>query len=322
MKVKDVGERKLIDIIHENISSYWGKPTYDDAVFLKSFSSEFLVLHTDVFNESSDLLPGMDLFSFGWKSTIANLSDVAVKGAKPIGLLFSLTLRPNLEVEEFKNLIRGICEAAKINSVKYLGGDLSSGKELSIAGFSVGLSKLIVPRNTAKEGDLLGLTGLFGITSIAFKIVFNELDVDKELKSFFLNKLYRPNGRVKEALAISHLINSSMDISDGLALSLHFLCDANKLGAEINNIPIHPYVLEICRSRGINEHELALYEGGEEYEILFSFDEDNLEEIRRILTYYGCEFTVIGKLTRGHGIVYDDGKKTFKIEKKGWEHFK
>ncbi|MFP3189824.1 MAG: thiamine-phosphate kinase [Thermoproteota archaeon] len=322
MKVSDLGERKLIETIHNYISTYWEKPIYDDSVFFKSLSTDFLVLHTNVFNESTDLPPLMDFYSFGWKSTIANLSDVAVKGAKPLGILFSITLPDQFDVEDFKNLIKGICDASKANSIKYLGGDLSSGKELSLAGFCFGFSKNIIPRNKAKEGDLLGVTGRFGITSIAYKIIFNNLEVSKEIKDFFLNKLFKPKGRVKEALAIAPLINSSMDISDGLALSLHQFCKLNGLGAEISYIPIESHVLQICKSHKLDELNLALYEGGEEYEILFSFSKDRIDEIKSILNYYGCDFSIIGKLTRDKKIIYNNGKEAFEIEEKGWEHFK
>jgi len=322
MNVEKLGERKLIDIIHKIITKNWSKPNYDDAVLCKSPSSDQLLIHTDVFNESSDLLPNMDLYSFGWKATIANLSDIAVKGAKPLGILFSISLPPHVTYKNFKKLINGICDASKNNFAKYLGGDLSSGIELSLAGFSFGFTKRFIPRSGAKVGDLIGITGYFGITSIAFKILMNNLQVEKEVRSFFIKNVYRPKGRIKESISISHLINSSMDVSDGLALSLHQLCKQSKIGAKIYNIPIHPRVKKICDKNNLDPLSIALYEGGEEYEIVFTFDERNLELIRKTLNSFNCNFTIIGKTTKEKNIIYEDKTTYFPIENRGWEHFK
>ena len=323
MMLSELGERKVIEIIHNIIEKRLDfKPDFDDSVFVKLPSSDYLVLHTDVLNESTDFIEEMGFYNFGWKAVISNLSDVACKGAKPLGILFSFSIPNKINLDNFEKMVKGICDACKENDVIYLGGDTSSSNELSIAGFTFGITKRIVKRKGAKVGDLVGVTGKFGLNSIAYEILFKKIKSDETIKDLSLANLFKPKGRIKEALMISSFLNCCMDISDGLAISLNQLCELNGLGAKIFNIPIHEKVYEFCEMNNLDPLELSLYKGGEEYEILFCFEEKYLEDIRNILTSLGCEFNVIGKVTKEKKLIYDDGKRSFIIENRGWEHFK
>jgi len=264
----------------------------------------------------------MGFYNFGWKAVISNLSDIACKGAKPLGILFSFSLPKNLELNNFEEIIKGICDACKEEDVIYLGGDTSSSNELSIAGFAFGIAKRIIKRKGAKIGDLIGVTGKFGLNSIAYEILFKKAKSDEYIKNLSLSNLFKPKGRIKEALMISPYLNCCMDISDGLAISLNQLCELNNVGARIFNIPIHEKVYEFCEINNLDPLELSLYKGGEEYEILFCFNESYLEDIKNLLTSLGCEFNVIGEITKNKEVIYNDGKRNFVIESKGWEHFK
>ncbi len=320
--VKELGERSIIELIHEIIGNYWSKPIYDDSVFYKIDKDLYLVLHTDVANYYSDYIDMMGYYNFGWKIVIANLSDIACKGAKPIGMLLAISLPENFSIDDLKQLIKGACDAMNENGAIYMGGDLSSSKEFSVAGFAFGTANKIVERRGARTGDLIGVTGKFGLNSLGFKAIFENLDLNSSLKDKALDRIFRPKGRIKEAIAISPFITSCMDISDGLAISLNQLAEANGMSFIINEIPIDGEVLEFCKERNLDPLELALYRGGEEYEILFTFPERNLKDIERILEGHNCDFSVIGKTYEGRGIRYIDENRNFEITSLGWEHFK
>jgi len=323
MNISALGERKIIEVVHEIIEKKLNfKPDYDDSAFIRLPSSDYLVLHTDVLNESTDFIKEMGFYNFGWKAVISNLSDIACKGAKPLGILFSFSLPKSLDLKDFEEMIKGICDACKEEDVIYLGGDTSSSNELSIAGFAFGIAKRIIKRKGAKIGDLIGVTGKFGLNSIAYEILFKKAKSDEYIKNLSLSNLFKPKGRIKEALMISPYLNCCMDISDGLAISLNQLCELNNVGARIFNIPIHEKVNEFCEINNLDPLELSLYKGGEEYEILFCFNESYLEDIKNLLTSLKCEFNVIGEITKNKEVIYNDGKRNFVIESKGWEHFK
>lgn len=150
MMLSELGERKVIEIIHNIIEKRLDfKPDFDDSVFVKLPSSDYLVLHTDVLNESTDFVEEMGFYNFGWKAVISNLSDVACKGAKPLGILFSFSIPNKINLDNFEKMVKGICDACKENDVIYLGGDTSSSNELSIAGFTFGITK----KDSKKEGS-------------------------------------------------------------------------------------------------------------------------------------------------------------------------
>ena len=263
VKVKDLGERKLIEHIHNMVAERWGsKPIYDDAYYFWVDYSTHFVFHTDVLNFSTDYIDGMGYYNFGWKAVICNLSDVACKGADPTGMLFSITLPEDMEFDDFNEMMRGIMDALKTHRCKYMGGDLSAGKELSIAGFVYGKGHKILPRAGAQEYYLIGLTGKFGLTSLAYKILNEKWDVPEPLRQRALESVFKPKGRIKEALYLSDFINNCMDISDGLATSLHLFAEANNMGIELYKIPIDEEVLDYCRNHGIDPYNLVLYEGG------------------------------------------------------------
>lgn len=323
-KIKELGEKKLIDIIHDLVLKYWGeRPLYDDAVYYQIGPFSYLFFHTDVLNYSTDYIEGMGFYNFGWKAVISNLSDIVCKGAKPIGMLASISLPEDMTESQFQELIKGICDALKVNGARYLGGDLSSSKELSIAGFVYGRGNRIILRSGSKEGHFIGVSGKFGLTSLAYKILFEKWEVPEYLKKRALQSVFKPQGRIKEAMYISDFIVSCMDISDGLAISLHQLADANNMGIEVNKIPIDEEVLDYCRAKGIDPLEFALYHGGEEYELLFTYDPKYESYIKQILFKSNAWFTRLGKFTsKREGVYFKNKEKKFEIERRGWEHFK
>lgn len=322
MSVDQEGERKLIERIHDIIEKYWKRPSYDDSVIILLKENEYLVVHTDVANFSSDYVEEMGFYNLGWKIAISNLSDIACKGAKPYGMLLAISLPRGFKIEDFESIIRGACDAMKENGAIYLGGDLSSSLELSLAGFSFGFTQRPILRSGAEEGDLIGVTGKFGLNSLAYKALFEGLELPNSLRNKAFSNLFKPKGRIKEALEISPYLSSCMDISDGLAISLNQLSNANNLGFEINEIPLDPDFLRFCEENSLDPLALALYQEGEEYELLFTFNRRNLDNIKRTLENLQCDFKVIGKVMKGKGVYYRDGKRNLEILEIGWEHFK
>ena len=73
-----------------------------------------------------------------------------------------------------------------------------------------------------------------------------------------------------------------MDISDGLFFELEKLSKSSKIGFEFFN--------EISENIGSS---------GEEYEILFSFDEKNLEKINKIAQKHKVELNIFAKAIKG-----------------------
>jgi thiamine-monophosphate kinase len=118
------------------------------------------------------------------------------------------------------------------------------------------------------------------------------------------------------ALRENRLATAMIDTSDGLSTDLAHLCDESGVGAEISadRIP-RAHVGKPARTVDL---ELALH-GGEDYELLFTAPAGKRMP-RRIA---GVAVTHIGSITRRPGIFLGDlNGASYKLEPRGWEHFK
>ncbi|MES2303194.1 MAG: AIR synthase related protein, partial [Pseudomonadota bacterium] len=89
----------------------------DDCAVL-DFGGEALVLTHDMMVEGVHWLPGQDMADVAWKLLATNLSDLAAKGAAPVGVLLGFTLGDNDE-----RFVEGLGEALEAFKVPLLGGD-------------------------------------------------------------------------------------------------------------------------------------------------------------------------------------------------------
>ncbi|MBS7610974.1 thiamine-phosphate kinase [Candidatus Bathyarchaeota archaeon] len=325
LTVSDLGERLLIKQIWELVrvdpEELLGAGL-DDAVAKEIGEGLVLVAHTDVWVEKSDLLPGMSWYSAGRKAVVANISDIASKGARPLGVLFSIGLPSVFPLESFRELVRGLGDAITEYGTYLLGGDLSESCEVTLAGFIVGLTHRgkLLSRRGAKPGDMVATTGNLGLTSVGFKILLEGFEAPEDIKSKAVESLYKPVARLREGLALagSGAVAASMDISDGLALSLNQLAEVNGVKIVVEDIPVTSEAEEFSKMHGLDVEQLILYGGGEEYELLLAVKPDMWAEAVKTVKNVGGMLYKIGVVEEGSGVYTVDGEK---IEAKGWEHF-
>ncbi|MEM3105091.1 MAG: thiamine-phosphate kinase [Candidatus Bathyarchaeia archaeon] len=325
MKVSDLGERLLIEQIWKVVESDPEEllgAGLDDAAAKEIGEGLVLVVHTDIWVERADLLPGMSWYSAGRKAVIANISDIAAKGARPLGILFSVGLPSNFPYESFKELVKGLGDAVAEYDTHLLGGDLSESSEVILAGFIVGLTHRgrLLSRRGAKPGDIIATTGTLGLTSVGFKILLEGFEAPENLKSKAVESLYRPTARLREGLALagSGAVSASMDISDGLAVSLNQLAELNSVKIVVEDIPIASEAEEFSKMYGFDVEQLVLYGGGEEYELLLAIKPEMWTEAVKTVKNVGSTLYKMGIVEEGSGVYTVDGEK---IVAKGWEHF-
>ena len=107
-----------------------------------------------------------------------------------------------------------------------------------------------------------------------------------------------------------------MDISDGLSSDIRHLCNASGVGAKVfaDRIPIHP---RISRTFNAPDQELNLaLHGGEDFELLFTVDEEKISP-RQLADFYR-----IGEITANLGSIelIVEGEPE-KLEPHGYRHF-
>jgi len=326
LTVSDVGERRLIEYIWESLEKDPEEllgAGLDDAVAKELAEGFVLVAHTDMWVEHTDLLPGMSWRLAGRKAVVANISDLAAKGAKPLGLLFSVGLPPEFPLESLRELVEGLNEGASEYRTHVLGGDLGESKEVVLAGsiFGVAHKGRLMSRSGAQPGDLVAVTGLLGLTAVGFKILLEEYEASGNVKAKAVASVYRPVARLREGLALAGCgaVTASMDISDGLAVSLNQMAEASGVSITLEKLPIAEETKVFAEHHKLDPEELTLYEGGEEYELLVAVRPSMWSEAVKAVKNVGGSLYKIGVVCEGLGVYKADGSK---VEAKGWEHLR
>jgi len=328
MKVKDVGERELVKLLLSIINKREENlMIYDDVVAYPISKKSALIVKTDSFVESADLLPNMKPEQVGSKLVVMNVSDFAAKGIVPLGMLISLSLPSDYDVDYIVKIYEGAEKTALSYGFDIMGGDTSYGEELVLSGFLFGLQERdkLIKRCGARVGDYVATTGPFGDTSVAFSILLKSLKApSEELERHVFRSVYEPRARLKEGLALAErkLVTASIDSSDGLAISLYEIAESSKVGILIEDIPLSKNLIEFCEYHQLNPIEMALYEGGEEFELIVTIPPRFWEEAKSTIERVGGKLHYIGRVIKEKGVYLKVNGKKVSVKRKGWEHFR
>ncbi len=193
----------------------------DDCAVL-DVGGETLVMTHDMMVEGVHWLPDQDPADVAWKIVATNLSDLAAKGAEPIGVLLGYMLGA-----DDARFVEGLAEALTAFDVPLLGGDTVSG---SGGGQAVGLTALgratcrpVPSRSGARPGDIVWITGPIGAAMLGFEAL-RDGDATADTTAF-----RRPVPRLAEGRALAPLASAMMDISDGLLLDATRLAQASEV---------------------------------------------------------------------------------------------
>jgi thiamine-monophosphate kinase len=156
------------------------------------------------------------------------------------------------------------------------------------------------------------VTGNLGTAGAALIALNKKIPTDKKI----MKALFEPVPRINEGmeLAESHAVTSMMDISDGLALSLHDLSKASNVGFKIyeSRLPVLPEVKRLLKGEELLE--AVVYTGGD-FELLFTAAQDKIEMARK-----ACPLTVIGEVIK-EGVFIEKEGRLDELEARGYEHF-
>lgn len=249
-----MNEWKLLARIRDRV------PAAGDDCAVIPFCGTNLLLTTDMLHRASDFPPAATPYTIGWRSVAASLSDLAAMGGRPLAVVLAASA-PSWE-DLFDGVLSGAQDACEEAGARLVGGDLDSSSELFLTSTALGEAARPVLRAGTRPGDLLCLSGPLGRTATALRLF--ELGRLEEA-----NRLFRFTPRVKEGLKLSPFATSMIDVSDGLAHSVHLLARASDVGFKLDpvRLPILPELQELLP--GEKALEAALF-FGEDYELLYT----------------------------------------------------
>jgi thiamine-monophosphate kinase len=294
------------------------------------------VISTDMLVEGVHFdLSYVPLKHLGYKSVVVNVSDIYAMNATPRQILISIAVSSRFSVEAVEELYNGMMIAAQRYGVDIVGGDTTSsqvGLVISITAIGEAEEGEIVYRNTAKEGDLICVTGDLGGAYMGLQLLEREKQVfkenpniqpDLEGNDYILERQLKPEARkdippLLKALGVKP--TSMIDISDGLASEILHICTQSEAGCNLyeEKIPIDPMTYERAREFNLDPTLCAL-SGGEDYELLFTADLSDYDKIKG-----NPNISVIGHIThqsQGTHLVTKNGT-VHPLTAQGWDAIK
>lgn len=270
----------------------------DDCAVMRTGSS-LLVVTMDFVNSHPIV---MELGIGSWDTlgrlvVAANLSDLCGTGAKPVAMLIGITMPYDSRTEHFKRIIRGIRQETKRYGIPVIGGDTKLGRSFAIVGVGMGSacsSKNLFLKNGARPGDLVWTSGCLGSCAAAV-VGLKENVKDNKWSAWAKRVLSVPNVPIEKSLALSDLRlgHGGTDISDGLGVTIHNLCDQSDTGAIIyaDQIPVATPVLRIAKGKGISPWAFSFASGGE-FQFLATTSPRSETKLREL------GFHLIGRITK------------------------
>ncbi len=284
----------------------------DDAALLDVAADKLLAISMDVLVSDVHFPSSADPSLVANRALAVNLSDLAAMGAEPYCFTLGLVL-PLIDEVWLKKFSTGLLELAKQYNCPLVGGDISRGP-LSLSIQVQGLCSKSQPlrRKGAEAGDRIYVSGTLGDGAIALLTLGLDshlgedftLCVEKPADAcliFFEEAYYKPNPRIELALAATSLLNSCIDVSDGLYGDLQHILDASGVAASLKLAQIPYSKPALCCVNKQNRLLAALY-GGDDYELCFTVAVDACAELERLAAQLDVRVTCIGEIVAGHGI--------------------
>ena len=342
-KIKDIGELQIISFIKEYFHFSFDEEIYDKnlsvvtgigddsaVIELSHPTNQHLLITTDMLVEDKHFsFKFINPYLLGRKSIIVNISDIAAMGGTPKFLLLSIGLNPNFLFDDLKELLRGMRDICNEYKIQLIGGDTVGSKKLVLSISLIGNrnNNLVLPlRSNAKVGDNIYVTGSLGDSGLGLKILNENIILFGEDRNYLVQRHLSPSPRLKESLLLSENIKrfALIDISDGLFSELNHIAQESdvKIKIYLDKIPLSNQLKNTCGKLKFDSLEFALF-GGEDYELLFTCDE-NESIIKQLFKRHSlADVKLIGKVVdKGYQIIFlDETEKEVHFKDKRFNHF-
>src|SRR4051812_29015884 len=189
--------------------------------------------------EGVHFLPDDPPGDVAWKLVAVNLSDLAAKGARPLGVMLGFALGDEQWDRAF---VDGLKLALRAFGLKLLGGDtVAAPRVLGLT--AIGEATGPVPsRSGASAGDSLWVSGTIGDSGAGLRGLRGELPSHPAL----VERYRSPRPRLEAGQHLAPLVSAMMDISDGLLIDASRMAAASGVELEID-LSLVP-LSEACRA--------------------------------------------------------------------------
>jgi thiamine-monophosphate kinase len=301
------GEDELIARYFGPIAGPGALDLQDDAALISAPAGCELVLTADAIVAGVHVLPGDPPDSIGRKALGVNLSDLAAKGADPLGFLLTLALPADWTEGWLAGFCAGLGGMAAELGCPLLGGDtVRTPGPLSISVTALGSvpAGAMVRRTAARPGQAICVTGTIGDAALGLALSRPEPPawagaLSGADRDCLVDRYRNPRPRSLFARALRDHAAAAMDVSDGLAGDLAKMLRASGVSGTLalDAVPLSP----AARAALAAAPDLLpiLVSGGDDYEILLTVCPDRLDALAQAAAELGLGLSVIGEVRSG-----------------------
>ena len=335
VKLSDIGEFKLIDILTEKFSLQHQNSVAgvgDDAAIIDT-GKHYTLISTDMLLEGIHFdLTYFPLKHLGYKAVVINIADIAAMNGTPKQITVNIAVSNRFSLEAIQQLYEGVELACQNYKVDLVGGDTSTstaGAVISVTAVGEVEKDKVCKRSGAKPNDIICVTGDLGGAYVGLQVLAREKQVflaNPDMQPvldpyrYIVQRQLKPEARMDIVDAIKDLLltpTAMIDISDGLASELLHISKASNVGVNIyeDKLPIDQLTYKTAISLGLDPITCAL-NGGEDYELLFTIHQKDLPKIET-----HPAIALVGYVTHAaQGLhLITKGKNTIPLKAQGWK---
>ena len=299
----------------------------DDAATFQPPAGMDLVFTTDALTADLHFLRSDPPDLIARKMLRQNLSDLAGKGAKPLGYLMTTALDDGVDEAWIAKFAEGLAQDQAEFDIALWGGDTTKTPgPLALTATLIGAvpTGRALRRDGARPGDRILVTGTIGDGIFGLAAHRGELDLEQPARRFLAQRYVLPQPRMAlgRMLAEQGLAHAGMDISDGLAADLGHMCAASNCGADVAvaSVPLSDAVADLVAGEpGLITSAIT---GGDDYELLLAVPPDRVAAVLEAAQQSGTAIADVGSIVQESGLTFRDrDNQPLAFEKAGFTHF-
>jgi thiamine-monophosphate kinase len=306
----------------------------DDCALLTPEPGTELVLKTDPIAEGVHFLPGEAPEDIAWKALAVNVSDLAAKGATPIGYLMALSFPETPSRRWLTAFAAGLMQAQGRFGCHLLGGDTDRRPgplTVSITAIGSVPQGQMVRRTTAQAGCALLVSGTIGDAALGLALAKDPAlaaawGLSEAEAAHLIGRYRRPQPRLALSPLLRQYAVAAMDLSDGLVKDLDRMLRSSGVAGSLSavDVPLSAAARKVVASAPdtSDRHLAHLITAGDDYEVLAAVPAARAAEFRSAAAAAAVPVAEIGRLSRGAGLLVEGtGGKPLPLDRTGWDHF-